>query len=360
MTAAPGAQDSGATSGLPRRVAVLGLGLIGGSVARRLLEVGTTVLGWDPDAATREAARSLGIEVLAAPHDLGGAEVDLVIVAVPLRAVDQTAQLLAGVLGPQTVVTDVASVKAPVRAAMVRAGLGEQYVGAHPMAGTEHSGFDASQADLLLGARWALTLAPETSERAFLMVAGLITRAFDGVVFPLTDEVHDEAAALISHVPHVVATELLNLVAHAAIRPVAVGLSAGSFRDGTRVARTTPRRTQAMVTDNAGWVVPVLRRMIADLEHLAGALESNGPTDDFFDRADVLRESAGGSGGAGGAGASSVGNGAGNGSDAEVVQTLTLARRPAWQGELSRLGASGGRVLAADPARGTVVVVAPR
>lgn len=357
MTAGPAARDDAVTSGLPGRVAVLGLGLIGGSLARRLLEVGTTVLGWDPDAATREAARSLGIEVLAAPHDLGDAEVDLVVVAVPLRAVDQTAQLLAGILGPRTVVTDVASVKAPVRAAMVRAGLGAQYVGAHPMAGTEHSGFDASQADLLTGARWALTLAPDTSERAFLMVAGLITQAFDGVVFPLTDDVHDEGAALISHVPHVVATELLNLVAHAAIRPVAVGLSAGSFRDGTRVARTTPRRTQAMVTDNAGWVAPVLRRMIADLEHLASALESNGSTDEFFDRADILRDSAGGSGEV-----ASSGPAAGQAGvpEAEVVQTMTLADLPAWQGELSRLGADGGRVLAVDPARGTVVVVAPR
>src|SRR5699024_10595988 len=140
----------------------------------------------------------------AAPADLAGADVDLVVVAVPLRAVDQTAQLLASVLGPRTVVTDVGSVKAPVRAAMDRAGLGDRYVGAHPMAGTEHSGFDASRADLLVGARWAVTVDHATSERAFLMVAAMITTTFDGVVHPLTDDVHDEAAALISHVPHVV------------------------------------------------------------------------------------------------------------------------------------------------------------
>ena len=335
----------------PRRVAVLGLGLIGGSLARRLLERGTAVVGWDPDAATREAARSVGIDVLAAAQDLADAAVDLVVVAVPLRAVDQTAQLLAGILAPHTVVTDVGSVKTPVRAAMVRAGLGAQYVGAHPMAGTEHSGFTASAADLLVGARWALTLDDDTSAHAFLLVASMITADFDGVVYPLTDDVHDEAAALISHVPHVVATELLNLVAHTAIRPVAVGLSAGSFRDGTRVARTTPRRTQAMVTDNAAWVAPVLRRAIADLEQLVRALESNGPTEEFFDRADMLRD---------GAGDHAAGEGTPDVPDAEVVETLTLTDLPGWQADLSRLGASGGRVLAADPDRGSVVVVAPR
>ena len=142
-------------TGLPGRVAVLGLGLIGGSVARRLLDRGAQVVAWDPDPATRESARDLGIEVLTGPEGLAGVAVDLVVVAVPLRAVERTAQLLSGVLGPHTVVTDVASVKAPVREAMVRAGLGAQYVGAHPMAGTEHSGFGASRADLLTGARWA-------------------------------------------------------------------------------------------------------------------------------------------------------------------------------------------------------------
>ena len=332
-----------------RHVAVLGLGLIGGSVARRLLERGVEVTGWDPDPATREEARALGVGVLAAPADLAGADVDLVVVAVPLHAVEHTAQLLAGICGPRTVVTDVASVKAPVRAAMVGAGLGAQYVGAHPMAGTEHAGFAASSSDLLAGARWALTLDQDTSARGFLMVASMVTQLFDGVIFPLTDDVHDEAAALISHVPHVVATELLNLVAHTAIRPVAVGLAAGSFRDGTRVARTTPRRTQAMVTDNAAWVAPVLRRAIADLEQLAQALESNGPTEEFFDRADILR------GAADGAADEPV-----DPPEAEDVQNLVLTDQPGWQERLTRLGASGGRVLSADPAHGSVVVVAPR
>ncbi|SDC53932.1 prephenate dehydrogenase [Sanguibacter gelidistatuariae] len=353
MTGAPG----------PARVAVLGLGLIGGSVARRLLDRGCAVVGWDPDGATREAARTLGIEILTAVQDLARADADLVVVAVPLRAVDQTAELLAGILGPQTVVTDVASVKAPVRSAMDRVGLGAQYVGAHPMAGTEHSGFDASSGDLLSGVRWAVTLDEATSERAFLMVAALITGAFDGVVFPLTDDVHDEAAALISHVPHVVATELLNLVAHAEIRPVAVGLAAGSFRDGTRVARTTPRRTQAMVTDNAAWVAPVLRRAIADLTRLAQSLESNGPTDEFFDRADLLRDD--GDGGSATNGRTAAGTdtelttNSESEPESESVRTIRLADLPSWQRELTRLGALGARVLEADPIRGTVLVVAP-
>lgn len=338
----PAAGRGSSAGGCPSRVAVLGLGLIGGSLARRLVEYGCTVLGWDPDGDTRVAARSAGIEILPSAQDLARSDVELLIVAVPLRAVEQTADLLAGLLPAATVVTDVASVKTPVRAAMVRVGLGDRYVGAHPMAGTERSGFDASDPALLTGARWALTLDETTTERAFLMVASMITEIFAGVVLPLTDDVHDEAAALISHVPHVVATELLNLVAHAAIRPVAVGLAAGSFRDGTRVARTTARRTQAMVTDNAAWVVPVLRRAIADLTHLAQALESNGPTSEFFDRADVLRDD----------GVQAL-------PESQVVRTVCLAELPGWQVELAALGAHGAQISRVDPAQGTILVTSP-
>lgn len=334
MTGGPTAPPSPTAS----RVGVLGLGLIGGSVARALLAAGRTVVGWDPDGATRESARDLGVEVLGSVEDLADVPLDLLVLAVPLRAVGQTVAALAPVLGEETVLTDVASVKAPVRAAVVSAGLGERYVGAHPMAGTEHSGFDASDADLLRGARWALTLDASTRSRSVLLVAELVTTVFDGVVVPLTDDVHDEATALISHVPHVVATELLNLVARAPVRPVALGLAAGSFRDGTRVARTTPRRTQAMVTDNAPWVAAALRRSIADLTRLALALETHASTDEFFDRADLLR----------------------SGEEVtEVVRTLVLDDGPGWQARLTDLGARGAQVLEVDAAAGTLVVSAP-
>lgn len=317
-------------------VAVVGLGLIGGSFAQTLVAQGWHVTGWDPDAPTRGLAREAGVEVVPTLEELASAGAEIVVLAVPLRAVRSTVERLAPVLPEGTVLTDVASVKEPVRDAVRASGLDGRYVGAHPMAGTEHSGFVASDPELLRGARWALTVDPATDLEAFLAVAGMVTTAFDGVVHPLADTVHDEAVALVSHVPHVVATELLNLVVGSPVSEVAQGLAAGSFRDGTRVARTTPRRTQAMVTDNAAWVSAALRLAARDLVALADTLDANGSTDAFFDRADVLR-----AGGAAG----------------EARQTVEVVLDHAgWQHALAERGRQGARLVAVDAARRSVVL----
>lgn len=322
---------------LPRGpVAVVGLGLIGGSLARSLVAAGTDVVGWDPDGQTMLAAADAGIRAVGSIDEVCGAEPWLVVIAVPLRVVDQTARALAPVLARGAFVTDVGSVKGPVRDAMVAAGLEDRFIGAHPMAGTEHSGFQASDTQLLRDARWAVTLDATTPMEGFLAVVELVVDVLGGTVHPLSDSVHDEAAALISHVPHVVATELLNIVAHSTITDVAVGLAAGSFRDGTRVARTDPARTEAMVVENAGWVGPALRVAARDLERLADALDSNGPTGWFFSRADALR--------AGGAEPGS-----------QTLSTVTLDPQGPWQTELVALGARGGRITGTGEGSSVVV-----
>jgi prephenate dehydrogenase len=161
----------------------------------------------------------------------------------------------------------------------------------------------------------------------------------------LTDELHDEAVALVSHVPHVLANQLLGAVAGAPVRDLALRLAAGSFRDGTRVGLSDPRRTEAMVTENAAWVVPTLRLAARDLERLADALDSNAPTHWFFDRPDAVRERLVRPGGTrvtglhpgDGAGLSDVG------ADVEVVP-LTGD----WPAELVRRCAAGAVVVRLD------------
>lgn len=322
-----------------RHVAVVGLGLIGGSVAQTLVSQGWRVTGWDPDAPTRALAREAGVETAETLAGLAAGGARLIVLAVPLRAVRTTVERLAPVLPATTVVTDVASVKGPVRDAVRAHGLDRLYVGAHPMAGTEHSGFAASHADLLRGARWALTVDGSTDPDAFLVVAEMVTTAFGSVAHPLADAVHDEAVALVSHVPHVVATELLNLVVGSPVTEVAQGLAAGSFRDGTRVARTTPRRTQAMVTDNAAGVSAALRLAARDLLDVADALDEGRSTDEFFDRADPLR--------AGGAA-----------SGARQASELLLDEE-GWQGRLADRGRAGARLVGVDTGRRSVVLSEP-
>ncbi len=276
-----------------RRVAVLGLGLVGGSLARLLQARGVDVVGHGHRAQTVEAAREAGLEATTSVAEaITGA--DLVILAVPLWAMRATANEVARHLDltDDATVIDVGSVKGPVRQAVESAGLGERFVAAHPMAGNEHSGFTASTAELMDAAPWAVTLptrADAVDAGRLERVLRLITGPFAGTVSVLTDEVHDEAAALISHVPHVVATQLLNAVAGAPVRDAALRLAAGSFRDGTRVAFTDPNRTEAMVTENAAWVAPVLRKTIRDLEAIVAALETNAPVHEFFHAADDVR-----------------------------------------------------------------------
>lgn len=277
------------------RVGVVGLGLVGGSLARLLAARGTDVVATDVDAGTRADARAVGLRVADDLAGLCAAGPDVVVLAVPLRVVRRTAAELAPLLAGDATVTDVGSVKGPVRAAMDAAGLGDRYVGAHPMAGTEHSGFAASDAGLLDGAPWAVTVAEPGAgapdePRRLAQVLRLVTGPLAGTAAVVTDHRHDEAAALVSHVPHVLATQLLNAVAGAPVRDLALGLAAGSFRDGTRVALTDPSRTEAMVTENAAWVAPALRKAVRDLEVVIGALETNGSLHDVFHAADDVRE----------------------------------------------------------------------
>ncbi|WP_402464263.1 prephenate dehydrogenase [Isoptericola aurantiacus] len=292
-SATPGSSTpSSATPGAstPGRVAVVGLGLIGGSLVRLLSARGVDVVATDVSAGTRAAARR---ERLTVADDVAGCVTgaDLVVLAAPLRAMPSVAEQVARHAPPDATVTDVGSVKGPVRAAAVAAGLGRRFVGAHPMAGTEHSGFDASDAELLDGATWAVTVdaAVEPDRDRLATVLGLVTGPCAGRAVLLSDDVHDEAAALVSHVPHVLATQLLNAVAGAPVRDVALRLAAGSFRDGTRVAYTDPARTEAMVTENGAWVAPVLRKVVRDLELVVAALESNGSVHGFFHDADDVR-----------------------------------------------------------------------
>lgn len=279
----------GTGSGAPRTVAVLGLGLIGGSLARRLVDQGLTVAGYDPSAETRALAAAAGIRIVADVEALCAAAPDVLVLAVPLRAMRAVGAEVARHRAPSTLVTDVGSVKGPVRDVLVSCGLGAHYVGAHPMAGTEASGFAASSAGLLDGARWAVTVDDATRSEDVAKVLSLVTGPAGGRAFVLSDEVHDEAVALISHVPHAFAIELLNLVTTAPVQGAALALAAGSFRDGVRVGRTDPRRTEAMLTENAEWVAPALRLAARDLEALATALEANASTAEFFDRADEVR-----------------------------------------------------------------------
>ena len=152
------------------------------------------------------------------------------------------------------------------------AGLAGRYVGAHPMAGNELSGWAAADPALYDNALWAMTVDGDTDYRRFLAVARMITDDAGNRVIVLDDDTHDRAAALISHMPHVVATALINQLTDDPDRNIAAALAAGSWRDMTRVALTDPDRTRAMVEEDADNVERLLRMMAARLTEVADEL----------------------------------------------------------------------------------------
>lgn len=248
------------------RVAVLGLGLIGGSVARRLAPT-HEVRGWDADPTTRELAAAAGLTVT---RD-AAAGADVAILATPMAALPTVLAGLSTVDGP--VLTDVGSVKAPVLAAARASGVAGRFVGGHPMAGIERAGFAASDPALLDGAVWVLCLEDDTDLARWLRVAELVT-AVGCRVLPCPAAAHDEAQARISGLPHLLASALA--AAGAAGGPLAGALAAGSFRDGTRVAGSRPEFVAALCDGNREALAAVLEETLARLAEAGTALRDGG------------------------------------------------------------------------------------
>lgn len=242
------------------RVAVVGSGLIGGSVALRLAEVGLDVVVVDPDPGTGEAAADAGLTAV----DAVPADRDLVVLATPLDALPAALAQVADA-APHAAVVDLGSVKGALTPAAT--GLGGRYVGAHPMAGSHRSGFAAAEADLLVGATWAVTYPAERPAgwaTPVAEVAEFLLSAFDATVLVTTPAEHDAAVALVSHTPHVLANALLEVVAASGI-PAARHLGAGSFADVTRVGGRDAARTRNMLSGNAEALAGVLDRLLVVL-----------------------------------------------------------------------------------------------
>jgi prephenate dehydrogenase len=203
------------------------------------------------------------------------------VVAVPVTAIRDVFAALATCDG--SLVTDVASVKQPVLEAAARERL--RFVGGHPMAGRELAGYAAASDSLFSGARWALCLDDGTDVGDALAVADLVLATGAGVV-PTTAVEHDRAVAVVSHLPHVLAAALAGRVIDDTTRDLAFGLAAGSFRDGTRVARAPAAFWAGIVDENAAHLTEVVRDVQATLQQLAAALEAHdhGAVESFFAR----------------------------------------------------------------------------
>lgn len=242
------------------RVNVVGLGLIGGSIALGLGAAGWRVAGSDVDAERRAEALRRGII-----DDEGlDPDADLTFVAVPVHSgPEAVAKALAGTRG---FVTDVGSVKSPLAAEIDD----DRFVGGHPMAGSELDGLDGADASMFAGAVWVLTPAPTTSSAAITVVARAVTQLGAEMV-AMSPSRHDEMVAVVSHVPHLTAASLMGLASDKADEHVALlRLAAGGFRDMTRIASGQPDIWLDICDQNRPAIVTALDRLIERLTTVRG------------------------------------------------------------------------------------------
>ena len=258
------------------RVAIIGLGLIGSSVARAIRATMPTVrlTGHDDDLAVRDTAVRLCLVDDVADHP-GAAviDADLVVLCVPVGAIGEAARAIAGDLPADAVVTDVGSCKTAVAHALAVALPGISVVPAHPVAGTERSGPEAGFATLFQG-RWCiLTPLPDVDAAAVERVAAFWQR-LGAAVEVMTPEHHDRVLAVTSHLPHLIAYSIVGTASdlEAVTESEVIKYSAGGFRDFTRIAASDPTMWRDVFLHNREAVLEMLGRFSEDLSSLQRAI----------------------------------------------------------------------------------------
>lgn len=280
-----------------KKVAIIGVGLIGGSLAQVLRRDGlaTEIIGIGRGLPNLEAAKRLGI-VDSFTRDIGEGvkDADLVVVAVPVLKIAETIRQAAPYLKPGCIVTDVGSVKGDViREVEPLIPEGVQFVPGHPIAGTEHSGAEAAFPTLYVGRKCILTPTDRT-DKAALEKVRLIWEATGAKVVVMDQATHDMILAAVSHLPHVIAYTLVNTVGDMEDAGIdALGYSAGGFRDFTRIASSSPEMWSDICAMNKEQILNTIGSFTKRLERLRALIESQDLTGlkKEFERAKTLRDS---------------------------------------------------------------------
>lgn len=254
-----------------RTAAVAGLGLIGGSVARDLAAAGVRVLGWDRDPASVDAALGEGIVSAALGPDLEGVgEADVLVIAVPVGAaagvLERALPRLAGV----RLVTDTGSTKASIVAAAERLGIGDRFVGGHPLAGDHRAGWSASRAGLFAGATVYLCRTGTTSDAA-MSLARELWSALGGEPVELAATEHDQRLAWTSHLPQVVSAALAATLEAQGHHRAELGPGG---RDVTRLAASSPSLWADILIDNRAAVADAVAAMERRFRSIRDAIEA--------------------------------------------------------------------------------------
>lgn len=284
-------------------IGFIGLGLIGGSIARKIKEVhpDTVILAYMRTRATLEQAKADGIvDIILEGIDSQLCACDMIILCTPVSCNAEYLQAIKPFLKEDCIVTDVGSTKTAIHETVIALDLEHNFVGGHPMAGSERTGYACSKASLLENAYYVITpTAKNTQEQIDTMVRFAEEQAALPLV--LDYKKHDYAVAAISHVPHVIAAALVNLVAQSdspdgTMRKIA----AGGFKDITRIASSSPVMWEQILFTNQDNVISLLEDYQTAISGMIDALRRDDHREiyDCFERSGAYRGSISDRGGA--------------------------------------------------------------
>ena len=279
------------------RIAIIGLGLIGGSIGLAVREhlPGVATRGYDNDSSVRERARErrLADDICGTAAD-AVADADLAILCVPVGAMGEAAREIAGALPARALVSDVGSSKVAIGRALAEALPGRAIIPAHPVAGTEHSGPDAGFATLF-HQRWCIVTPPADADPAQVAALVAFWEALGAMVETMDAEHHDLVLAVTSHIPHLIAYTIVGTASdlEEVTRGEVIKYSAGGFRDFTRIAASDPTMWRDVFLNNRDAVLDMLDRFLTDLGMMREAIRArDGETlFDWFTRTRAIRRS---------------------------------------------------------------------
>ncbi len=280
-----------------QRIAIIGLGLLGGSIGLAVREYlpGAVTTGYDADPATRAraATRRLVDRVCATAAEAVGSA-DLVVLCVPVGAMGAAAAEFAAVLRPGVIISDVGSSKQSVAAALAAALPGHTVIPAHPVAGTERSGPDAGFASLFQQ-RWCIVTPPDGADLAQVAALTGFWEALGARVELMSASHHDLVLAVTSHLPHLIAYTIVGTASdlEGVTESEVIKYSAGGFRDFTRIAASDPTMWRDVFLTNRDAVLEMLQRFTEDLTALQRAIRVGDGAQLFehFERTREIRRS---------------------------------------------------------------------
>lgn len=278
------------------RLAILGVGLIGGSLARALRRAGYCKEIVGGGRRQDELDKAVALHVIDR-YELDPARAvqnaDVVVLAVPLGAMERTLAAMVPGLAAQAIITDVGSAKTSVveAAQRVLGARAAQFVPGHPIAGTEHSGVEASFAELFERRRVILTPTSTTSAAAIGRVTAM-WEAAGAIVETMPVQAHDEVLAATSHLPHVLAYTLVDTLLSLDDSEAIFRFAAGGFRDFTRIASSDPIMWHDICLANRDALLTVLDHFLGDLGRLRAALANRdgAKLKEIFSRAKAARD----------------------------------------------------------------------